>query len=243
MLNIVTALNLEANPIIKYFNLKANGEIYQNDYINLIITGQGKIKSAINTALLLEKYKYPTLNIGICGSHVYEINEGFYIHKIIDTDNGYEYYPDFFKENSETLHTVSKVERYYTLVDMEASGFFEACYKFLNVNEIILYKIVSDTPEIKPDINLTSKLIHNHIEIIEKLLDEFLKKDEFFDEITETIKEAKLKMKLTKTQENQLKNILTFYKIKNIPFPTFKELKKKEEVKEFITSLFSSLET
>jgi hypothetical protein len=49
-------------------------------------------------------------------------------------------------------------------------------------------------------------------------------------------------MKLTKTQENQLKNILTLYKIKNIPFPHFKELKKKEEVKEFITSLFSSLE-
>jgi hypothetical protein len=120
---------------------------------------------------------------------------------------------------------------------MEASGFFEACYKFLNVNEIILYKIVSDTPKIKPDINLTSKLIHNHIKIIEQLLDEFLKKDEFFDEITETIKEAKLKMKLTKTQENQLKNILTFYKIKNIPFPTFKELKKKEEVKEFIKGL------
>ncbi len=237
MLNIITALNIEAKPIIKHFNLKQNGQIFQNDYINLIITGSGKIKSAINTSILLTKYKFPSLNIGICGSNIYDINEGFYIHKIIDTDNNFEYYPDFFNQNSETLHTVSKIDKYYALTDMEASGFFEACYKFLNVDEIILYKIVSDTPQIKPNINIVETLIPNHLEIIEKLLDELPKKKDFSSEITQALKEAKLKMKLTKTQENQLKNILTYYKIKNLPFPTFKELKKKEEVKDFIISL------
>jgi hypothetical protein len=112
----------------------------------------------------------------------------------------------------------------------------------LNVDEIILYKIVSDTPSQKPDKNLISKLLENHLYIIEKLLKELPKKEDFFKDINTTLLETKSKMKLTKTQENQLKNILTLYKIKNIPFPHFKELKKKEEVKEFITSLFSSLE-
>ncbi|GAB6074586.1 5'-methylthioadenosine/S-adenosylhomocysteine nucleosidase family protein [Nautilia lithotrophica] len=240
MLNIVTALKIEAEPIIKHFKLKSRNGIYQNENINLIITGQGKIKSAINTALLVSKHNYPTLNIGIAGSDKYNIGDGFFIYKITDTDNGYNYFPDFFKSFNEEIHTVSKIGKYYNLTDMEASGFFEAAYKFLNVNEIILYKIVSDTPLHQTDKNEIPNLIKSHINVIEELIDDFAKKNDFFNEINNALIEAKNKMKLTKTQENQLKQILTLYKIKNIPFPTFKELKKKEEVKEFLKSLNKS---
>ena len=240
MLNIVTALKIEAEPIIKHFKLKSRDGIYQNENINLIITGQGKIKSAINTALLLSKHNYLTLNTGIAGSEKYNIGNGFFIHKITDTDTGFNYFPDFFKFPSEEIHTVSKIGKYYNLTDMEASGFFEAAYKFLNVNEIILYKIVSDTPLYKADINEIPSLIKSHINIIESLIENIAQKNDFFNEINQALTEAKNKMKLTKTQENQLKQILTFYKIKNIPFPQFKELKKKEEVKEFLKSLNKS---
>jgi len=238
MLNIVTALKIEAEPIIKHFKLKSRDGIYQNENINLIITGQGKIKSAINTALLLSKYDWPTLNIGTAGSDKYDINQGFFIHKITDTDTGHNYYPDFFKLPSEEIHTVSKIGKYYNLTDMEASGFFEAAYKFLNVNEIIIYKIVSDTPSHEADKNEIPTLIKSHLNIIESLIENTAQKNDFFNEINQALLEAKNKMKLTKTQENQLKQILAFYKTKNIPFPKFKELKKKEEVKEFVTSLF-----
>ena len=237
MLNIVTALGIEAKPIIKKFNLKNQNGIYQNNYLNLIITGQGKIKSAINTALLLQKYPFRTLNIGIAGSSIHQINEGFYVHKITDTDSGLEYYPDRF-ENSQELYCVSKPGTYYPLVDMESSGFFEACYKFLSVEKIILYKIVSDTPDIKPDTQEIPHLINSHIEIIEKLLE---KKDDFFEEINEYLNEASKKMPLTKTQYEDLKKIITFYKIKNLPFPTLPVLNKKEEVKEFLKFLTSSV--
>jgi len=237
MLNIVTALKIEAEPIIKHFELKSRGEIYQNENINLIITGQGKIKSAISTALLLSKHHYQTLNIGIAGSDRHEINQGFFIHKITDTDTGHNYYPDFFKLPSEEIHTVSKIGKYYNLTDMEASGFFEAAYKFLNVNEIILYKIVSDTPSRKTDIKEIPDIIKSHINIIESLIKNITQKNDFFTEINQALLEAKKKMKLTKTQENQLRQLLTFYKTKNISFPEFKELKKKEEVKEFINHL------
>ncbi|MEO1927894.1 MAG: hypothetical protein ABGX26_04330 [Nautiliaceae bacterium] len=239
MLNIVTALSIEAKPIIKHFNLKAKNEIYQNNYLNLTITGSGKLKSAINTTILLTKYQFPTLNIGIAGSNEHQINQGFFIHKIIDTDSNLKYYPDFFQDNSETLHTVSQIKTYYPLVDMEGSGFFEACYKFLSVEEIILYKIVSDTPLREPKKDLIPSLIKNHIHVIENLLDSLPKKEEFFKEINEALKEASLKMHLTKTQYNQLKNILTYYKLINKPFPKFYKIRKKEDVKKFITSLTS----
>ncbi len=237
MLNIVTALKIEALPIIKKFNLKPNGEIYQNNYINLIITGQGKIKCAINTALLLKQYPFKTLNFGIAGSSIYEINEGFFIQKIIDKDSKFEYYPDFFDKKSSTLYTISKPGIYYELTDMEGSGFFEACYKFLSVENIILYKIVSDTPQIPIKKEKIAHLIKNHLNIIEKFLDEN-KRDEFED-IKEALKEAKVKMHLTKTQENQLKNILIYYKTINKKFPEFKKLKTKKEVSEFLNSLTS----
>jgi hypothetical protein len=236
MLNIITALKIEAREIIKKFNLKPNGEIYQNNYINLIITGQGKIKSAINTALLLNRYPFKSLNIGIAGSSVYEINEGFFVEKITDTDSNLEYYPDFFKEKSTHLYTVSKPGIYYNLTDMEGSGFFEACYKFLSVEKIILYKIVSDTPDTPIEKNKIPTLIKNHLSVIEELLN---KNEESFFEIEEALKEAKKKMKLTKTQENQLKNILIYYKTINKKFPEFKELKTKKEVSEFLNSLTS----
>jgi len=234
MLNIITALKIEAEPIIKKYDLKARNGIYQNKYINLIITGQGKIKSAINTALLLQNFPQKTLNIGIAGSDEFDINEGFFIHKITDTDSGFEYYPDFFEENSKEIFTVSKLGKYHSLTDMESSGFFEACYKFLSVENIILYKIVSDTPKIKPDKKLIPDLIENHLFIIEKLLDE---KNDFFKDIEEFLEKANQKMKLTKTQYEELKKIIAYYKIKQKPFPKIPILKNKKEVSEFLSSL------
>jgi len=237
MLNIVTALKIEAEPIIKKYNLKCVNNIYQNKYINLIITGQGKIKSAINTALLLNKYKFPTLNIGIAGSNKYSINEGFFVDKIIDFDSNLEYFPDYFPKKSTTLTTISKIGKYFNLTDMEGSGFFEACYKFLNVNEIILYKIVSDTPTNPINKNEIPNLIFNHLEVIDFLLDNISKKEDINEEIEKLINKAKENMHLTKTQENQLKNIITFLLLKNKKIPSFPSLKEKREVNEFLNTL------
>jgi hypothetical protein len=237
MLNVVTALKTEAEPIIKYFKLKCKDNIWQNDKINLIITGSGKIKSAVNTALLLNKFPYKTINFGIAGSETYEISQGFFIHKITDTDTGFEYYPDFFKENSSELFCVSKPEKYYTLVDMESSGFFEAAYKFLSVEKIILYKIVSDSPKEKINQKIIPSLIEKHISVIEELIENENEKN--FEDIENYINEAKIKMHLTQTQLNELKNRLMYLKIKNSNFPKIPELKTKKEVNEFIKSLTS----
>ncbi len=236
MLNIITALKIEAEPIIKHFKLKSNNNIYQNEKINLIITGSGKIKSAINTALLLSKYPYKSLNIGIAGSNLFEIGEGFFINKITDTDTGFNYYPDFFKEPSEEIFCISKPNKYFSLVDMESSGFFEAAYKFLNVEQIILYKIVSDTPKTQFNEKLIPDLIKKHISIIEKIIE--TKENPFTKiEIEQWLKEANKKIHLTKTQYNILKNTLIYLKTKDIPLPKIPNLKSKKETNEFIKSL------
>jgi hypothetical protein len=229
MINIVTALKIEAQEIIKHFKLKQNNSIFQNEKINLIITGSGKIKSAINTALLLKKYPYFTINFGIAGSNKYKINEGFFIHKIVDTDSLLEYYPDFFK-NSSTLYTVSKIKDYYPLTDMEGSGFFEAAYKFLSVEKIALYKIVSDTPSTTPK-NIP-QLIKSHLHIIEELIDT---KEKTID-LKDIINKAKEKLYLTKTQEKELENLLTYMYLKNLPLPQFIKMNK-SETKIFLNNL------
>ncbi|EDM24462.1 hypothetical protein [Caminibacter mediatlanticus] len=237
MLNIVTALKIEADPIIKKYNLKCYNNVYQNKYINLIITGQGKIKSAINTALLLNQFKFPTLNIGIAGSNKYNINKGFFIDKIIDYDTNLEYFPDFFPKKSTTLTTISKIGKYFSLTDMEGSGFFEACYKFLNVNEIILYKIVSDT--LKNPINKQEipNLISTHLEIIDFLLDNIQTKKDINKEIEEYLQKAKEKMHLTQTQENELKNLFYYLIVSNKKIPYFPKIKQKKEVSKFLNYL------
>jgi hypothetical protein len=232
MINIVTALKIEALPIIEHFKLKNRNSIWQNEKFNLIITGSGKIKSAINTALLLKDFPYFTINFGIAGSNCFEVAEGFFIDKIVDTDTGFEYYPDFFKEST-TLYTTSKVGKYYSLVDMEGSGFFEAAYKFLSVEKIALYKIVSDTPSTQPK-NIP-ELIKRHLFILEEL---YYTPQE--DPIKEALKKAKELLYLTKTQENELKNILTYLYTKNRPFPKFEKMNKKE-TKEFLRELKSSV--
>ncbi|NPA12233.1 MAG: 5'-methylthioadenosine/S-adenosylhomocysteine nucleosidase [Epsilonproteobacteria bacterium] len=225
MLNIITALKTEANEIIKYFKLKHQNGIYQNEKINLIITGSGKIKCAINTALLLQKYPHKSINFGIAGSNKYEVGNGFFIEKIVDEDSSFEYYPDFFKQPSGTVHTVSKIGNYFELVDMESSGFFEAAYKFLSVEEIILYKIVSDTPSKKPK-NI-QELIKKHLHIIEELLE---------TNLTQTDDIKLNSPHLTQSMQNELKNLLIFAKLKkiNITIPQFQS---KKEAKEFIRKL------
>jgi hypothetical protein len=116
---------------------------------------------------------------------------------------------------------------------MESSGFFEAGYKFLSVEEIILYKIVSDTPKKKPEIEKIPSLIKKHLHIIEKLIED--KKDNFFIEIEAILKDKNL----TKTQYETLKKILIYYKIKNKPLPKIPDFKNKKEAREFISSLTS----
>lgn len=74
----VIAMEKEAKPVIEKLNLKQKQEnLYGNEKIDLIITGIGKQKTAINLIKYLERNKKPDLiiNIGYCGSNAFDIGD------------------------------------------------------------------------------------------------------------------------------------------------------------------------
>jgi purine-nucleoside phosphorylase len=151
MIYILTAFSSEAIPIIRHFQLKKNlshtrFDIYENEQMKLIISGVGKLKSAIATTYLLLKEpprkNDKIINFGICGSATekYKIGQPIIINKIEDSSSEKIYYPEILYTHSfseSTLTTfdfpVSKnlVRKNDKLVDMEASGFFESANSFV----------------------------------------------------------------------------------------------------------------
>ncbi|MCO6430693.1 MAG: hypothetical protein J5J00_07505 [Deltaproteobacteria bacterium] len=163
MLAIVTALHCEAQPIISNLKLKrvispAGTVLFRGEDAFLTVSGVGKVKSAIAAAALLEylgdRSKTVLVNIGVCGSKLsHKPGEALLVNKIIDSATGRCYYPDIlirhsFKEGaletSDQPVTKMTQEVRGDVVDMEASGFCEAAFKYLSSAQIAVIKTVSD---------------------------------------------------------------------------------------------------
>jgi nucleoside phosphorylase len=165
MFYIVTALAGEAIPIINAFKLKkdisySKFDLFKNENMKLILSGSGKIKSAIATMYMIVKDpprpEDHILNIGICGTgqEEHKIGQMFLVNKIEDFSNGKTYYPEqVFKHSlpEEKLITYDTPVRRkdiadipLCLVDMEAAGFYEAASTHFHSHRIHILKIVSD---------------------------------------------------------------------------------------------------
>jgi len=126
MVLIVTALPLEAAPIIERFKLKKDGDahaypVYRSSEVNnpevsLIVSGVGKVRCAMAAVYLLASCgilgpnasggRYSSeipnndiiLNIGFCGAGSKRYNPGdlLVINKVTDMDTGRDYYPDVY---------------------------------------------------------------------------------------------------------------------------------------------------
>lgn len=167
MIFISVALFPEAKPLIENLGLKILRDknpfpVYQNENHTLVVSGMGKIYSAMSVAFLLNEFKNSItdsswiLNFGICGApkEFSEIGKSFLIHKITDEGSQRNIYPDIlFKSpiSESALLTVDKpvFENETsvlpnTLVDMEAYGFFQASRKFFSGDRIRVVKTVSD---------------------------------------------------------------------------------------------------
>lgn len=200
MILIVTALMVEASPIINHFKLKKDMKshayaIYRNSDMALVVSGVGKLKSAAATTYLCASYGTTEadiiINLGFCGtgSRKYIPGTLLLINKITDMDTEIDYYPDIlFGKNlpKESLLCNSKLVRKEHIrkedvkidifCDMESSGFFEAAAKFAYSHNIVVLKIISDYLE--PD-NISKKLLRDFIQgnipKIEYIIDELKK--------------------------------------------------------------------
>ncbi len=157
MLGIVAALHAEAKPLVEHFKLKKDMSfhglnLFSNDWLELVVSGVGKTKSAIATTRLLSRGKArAVVNIGICGSlREDDIGECFLIHHLKDNGTGRVWIPDCLVRTGlqeASLITVDRpadISSGPALVDMEATGFFEAANHFISPSRIALMKVVSD---------------------------------------------------------------------------------------------------
>ena len=191
MISIITAIHWEAKPFIDRFGLKRDlsvksFELFKGEGISLIVSGIGKIRSAIATTYLLGHLPEPKLssvfNIGVCGAKIeFGIGDLFLVNKITDNGTGKRYYSDLLIRHSlheagiETFDTpVDESEMSdpdFDLVDMEASGFFEAASVFLPPSQIFCLKVVSDHLEVGSlSRDIAESLIGRHVETIEQFM-------------------------------------------------------------------------
>ncbi|MCY7008013.1 spore photoproduct lyase, partial [Fusobacterium simiae] len=169
MLYIVTALYIEAKPLISLFNLKKDNtytkfQVFSNENIKLIISGTGKIKSATALTYLIAdkdiKENDYIANIGFIAStnDKSKLGDIVYISKIQNAYSDTIFYPEMiyrhnFLEGS--LMTFDKIVekkvKNIKYIDMEAYGFFQTASIFFKRDKILVLKIVSDILKENPE--------------------------------------------------------------------------------------------
>ena len=169
---IVTALRQEAQPIIDTLGLRRDPtskkiQMYSSGEVLLVISGMGKLRAAIATTHALNMIGNPEscclLNIGMCGSAVEYIplGEAVLVNKIWDYGSGYEYFPDVlldYRLEEVSLGTFEKPltvdyrpEHSCDVVDMEASGIFQAGQLFVPPHAMYFIKVPTDYLDFSPD--------------------------------------------------------------------------------------------
>lgn len=248
---IVCAFYHEARPFIERLNLsKTIGKTYFDKYdgnnVSAVLSGIGKMNSAVATARLIPQNGVSEhdiiVNVGICGSQSDKTGSCFLINKLIDSDTNESLYPDILFKHpfmERTLITTSKPEyrplnnrdkvdnqSEDLLYDMEGSGFYEAASKFFSPHQIYLIKIVSDnlTKE-KITGEYVQHIINEHIdnilfflENVEKSLDgpEFMDKNDY--NIIEKVSES---LRFTESMKRTFIRNYTRYKIREQNIPDF----------------------
>ena len=239
MLYIVTALYIEAKPLISLFNLKKDNsytkfQVFSNEDIKLIISGTGKIKSATALTYLISKEDIKKndyiVNIGFVASNKNsQLGDIVYVSKIQNAYSDFDFYPEmiykhnFLEGSLSTFDSIveKKIEN-TEYIDMEAYGFFQTASIFFKKDKIMVLKIVSDILKDKAedrilvdfkDENLFAESYNN----IYKFLVNFrtINDDSDFT-ITEQelIKKVLENLRLSDTMTYELFNILRYLKIK-----------------------------
>ncbi len=160
LLIIQVATATEAKALCAHYRLKrcqrtSSFPLYNNrdKSIYLIESGIGKAAAAaaVASAYYLAGANATTvfLNIGIAGGNL-ALGTVVAIDKIVDHDSQQHFYPSLIDQNKHsytTLTTYSIANRNYqqdTLMDMEASGFYQSALKFVSTEQIACLKIISD---------------------------------------------------------------------------------------------------
>lgn len=240
MLYIVTALFVEAKPLINLFQLKKNNsytkfQVFSNENIKLIISGTGKIKSSIATTYLITNNELNEndfiFNIGFAASSDNEAKIKDVV-SCIKLNSAYSknsfYLETIYKHNFKEIELmtfdsiVEKKEKDIDYIDMEAFGFYQAASTFFKKDKIFVFKIISDIL----DDNIDKRLVANFND--ENFFnDSYMEIKEFLDSIQNInyeslfskedillIENLEKKLKFTDTMKAEFRNLVRYFKIK-----------------------------
>lgn len=238
---IITALHVEARPLIQHFGLKKDPaskrlSVYRKDDLCLAVSGTGKVKSATATAWLLGRYGVDEgsimLNFGFCGATdpAMATGELLVINKITDAATGRSFYPEMLLKAGLPERMVVTYDAMVTqenapdagdaVVDMEASGFFQAAVGFLPVSRILCLKLVSDHLEGKHlHKEKMSALIESKLPQLEAIIERcgelIQKKKDFSAEEKKQLDTLAENLRLSATQQHQLRDCARSYLIRH----------------------------
>lgn len=161
MIYYCMALYREAAPFIRRLNLKKCAEethfqVFENDGYSLILSGVGELRAvAAVTYLLTKRPPEPSdllVNVGICGSGKRERGSCYLCNKMIQACSGRTFYPDILLRHPFREACVTTVETVAAggaeeLVDMEATGVYQAGQIFLQPHQMAFVKAVSDAAD------------------------------------------------------------------------------------------------
>ncbi|MFT5219206.1 MAG: adenosylhomocysteine nucleosidase [Planctomycetota bacterium] len=186
MLIWVCALHCEAKPIIDFYRLKKSHEesafdLYSNTDMACIISGVGKMNSAIATAWVAAKYSdcrsIAWVNLGTAGARDAAIGSIYAINQVLQAANDKSFYSPLMKVNRMATASCITIDQerddYHAqhLFDMEAAGFYQAATRFSSLELIQCIKVISDNsnhPRHR-DRQAISDLIYGNIEAIDQV--------------------------------------------------------------------------
>jgi len=191
---ITTALQAEAEPIIKQYQLEKKRLskklfYYQRDKITCLTTGVGEknVRKRISAFLRgIDCSNTMLINIGIAGGekNATEIGKMYLVNKIISETNKKVWLTNNLLKleiPEIQLTTVAKGvtnggEKYEGLVDMEAAAIIETALKFISAKNLYFLKIVSDYMEnVLDSPEQVLPLITNNLPKIDRIIN-FIKK-------------------------------------------------------------------
>lgn len=240
MINIITALYCEAEPMIRYYQLKKDTEynkfhVFQKDEIRLIITNTGCIAAAAGVSYFCTLHPPAStdilINIGVCAAKEKKTPVGsiFLCNKITEEATGRSFYPDILYEHpfcEENLITCSRAVKGYEtekqdvkLYDMEAAGIYQAAAYFIKPHQIYFLKIVSDYGmEQGPNSMGITELVEKNMPVITSWIEQLSMLSEpdkplFTTEEARLIENISSRLQCSVTMEHKLVQLLHYNKL------------------------------
>jgi len=233
-MNIITALQCEADPLIEAFDLSGTApeapfQVYRRDGIRLIISGPGLASASAAVAYLEGRTGEPHtdrswLNVGIAGHRERTVGEAVVAGKVVDAGSGDAWYPQPVfpvEPDLDTVMTVREPEYSFdqsAAYEMEAAGYYAAATRFTTVERAHVLKVISDGPERSHedlDREEVRDLIARHTDTVRAFWsahEDMTERDSYLKDVCDVKADLLELSHFTRTQQHQLQKLLERWK-------------------------------